>query len=201
MIASSFVHLWNPVGYPTIHVDEGTYMRRAMHLLEGLGPKEELWGYDHPYFGPIFLSTALFIVGYPDISNPDLSNKDSFRSLYMVPRLLMGILAIIDTYLVYKIGEIRYGRKIALIAATLAVMPFTWLLRGVYLESILLPFLLASILFASKPRNDKLEIQIGHRLSRLFTYRRNRPRILQLYTPNIIISAFFWALPFSQKLP
>ena len=29
----------------------------------------------------------------------------------------MGLLAVIDTYLVYKIGEIRYGRKVAFLAA------------------------------------------------------------------------------------
>lgn len=98
-----------------------------MHILEGLGLKEELWGYDHPFFGPLFLASTLFILGYPSIVIPDLSNKDSFRSLYLVPRLIMGILAVIDTYLVYKIGEIRYGKKVALIAALLfAVMPFTW---------------------------------------------------------------------------
>ena len=202
LIASSVVHLWNPVGYPTIHVDEGTYLRRAMHLLEGLGPKEELWGYDHPFFGPMFLAATLFIFGYPSITNPDLSNKDSFRSLYLVPRLIMGILAVIDTYLVYKIGEVRYGRKIAVIAAILfAVMPLTWLLRRIYLESILLPFLLASILFAIKPYNDKLEIQIGHSLGRSFTNRGNQLRILHLYIPNIVFSAIFLGLAIFTKAP
>jgi hypothetical protein len=61
-----------------------------MHILEGIGLKEELWGYDHPFFGPLFLASTLFILGYPSIVSPDLSNKDSFSSLYLVPRLIMG---------------------------------------------------------------------------------------------------------------
>jgi hypothetical protein len=44
--------------------------------------------------------------------------------LYHVPRALMGILAIIDSFLVYKIAKTRYSRKVAFISATLfAVMP------------------------------------------------------------------------------
>lgn len=108
-------------------MDEGTYMRRAMHIIEGLGLKEKLWEYDHPFFGPLFLAATLSIFGYPNITSPDIANKDSFRSLYLVPRLIMGLLAVIDTYLIYKIGEIRYGRKVAFLAAVLfALMPITW---------------------------------------------------------------------------
>jgi Dolichyl-phosphate-mannose-protein mannosyltransferase len=202
LVASSVVHLWNPIGYPTLHVDEGTYMRRAMHILEGLGLKEELWGYDHPFFGPLFLASTLFILGYPSIVSPDLSNKDSFRSLYLVPRLIMGILAVIDTYLVYKIGEIRYGKKVALIAALLfAVMPFTWLLRRIYLESILLPFLLASILFAIKPREDKHRVRLECRSDRIFRNRENRSQILQCYSFSILISGVFLGLAIFTKVP
>jgi hypothetical protein len=61
----------------------------------------------------------------------------------------MGLLAIIDTFLVYKIAERRYDTRVAVIASILfAVMPMTWLLRRILLDSILLPFLLASILLA-----------------------------------------------------
>ena len=42
----------------------------------------------------------------------------------------------------------------AFIGSTLfAVMPITWLLRMVYLDTILLPFLLASLLFANSIKN------------------------------------------------
>ena len=61
----------------------------------------------------------------------------------------MGLLAVIDTFLIYKIAERRYNRNVAFIAAILfAVMPYTWLIRRVLLEPIQLPFLLTSILFA-----------------------------------------------------
>jgi hypothetical protein len=61
----------------------------------------------------------------------------------------MGILAVIDTFLVYKIAETRYNRKVGFISATLfAVMPLSRILRGILLDSIELPFILLSILFA-----------------------------------------------------
>ena len=75
--------------------------------------------------------------------------------LYLAPRVLMGILAVIDTFLIYKISECRYNRKVALIASVLfAVMPLTWMLRRIYLDSILTPFLLSSVLFALYYNNN-----------------------------------------------
>ena len=130
-------------------------MRRAMQLLEGLGPQEsalpenEYNPYDHPYFGQVVLGLALKLAGYPHSLNPTVGEISSIQDLYLVPRLLMGILSVIDTILVYKISEKRYNRNVALIASVLfAVMPMTWLLRRILLDSILLPFLLSSILFA-----------------------------------------------------
>jgi 4-amino-4-deoxy-L-arabinose transferase-like glycosyltransferase len=145
---SAFTHLWNPVGFPAIFYDEGIYMRRAMHVMEGLGPQE--WAfYDHPYFGQIFLASTLSLVGYPGSLQPG-TDAESIASLYAVPRILMGLLAVLDTFLIFKITEHRYGRRVALIAAILfAVMPLTWLLRRILLDSILLPFLLSSVLFAT----------------------------------------------------
>jgi 4-amino-4-deoxy-L-arabinose transferase-like glycosyltransferase len=68
----------------------------------------------------------------------------------------MGILAVVDTFLIYKITERRYTRNAAFIAAVLfAVTPLTWLTRRVVLESIYLPLILSSILCAlylSHPR-------------------------------------------------
>jgi hypothetical protein len=153
LVLSAFMHLWNPVGFPAIHVDEGHYMRRAMQVLEGLGPQESIsvymFAYDHPYFGQIFLASVLNVLGYPDVLQPKVGDIHSIEMLYLIPRILMGVLAVIDTFLVYKIAETRYNRKVAFIAATLfAVLPLSWLTRGVYLDSILLPFLLSSIYFA-----------------------------------------------------
>ena len=132
-------------------------MRRAIHVLDGLGPQEPrnvTWSfeqpYDHPYFGQLFLASALGIVGYPDSLNPRVGDVYSIEMLHLVPRLLMGMLAVVDTFLIYKIAERRYSnRNIAFIAAILfAVMPMSWLTRRILLDSLFLPFLLTSILFA-----------------------------------------------------
>ena len=75
----------------------------------------------------------------------------------------MGILAIVDTFLVYKIAEFRYNRNVALIAAVLfAVMPLTWLIRRILLDSILLPFLLSSILFSIYIRRNPIKNSINN---------------------------------------
>jgi hypothetical protein len=61
----------------------------------------------------------------------------------------MGIIAVADTFLVYKISQSRYNRSIAVISSILfAVMPITWLTRRIFLDNLLLPLLLTSILFA-----------------------------------------------------
>lgn len=131
-------------------------MRRALELMEGLGLQvpplsDEYHTYDHPYFGWIFLALLLKLVGYPGLLNPAVGDLSSIQELYLVPRALMGLLAVVDTLLVFKISEHRYNRNVALIASVLfAVMPMTWLLRRILLDSILLPFLLSSILFAIK---------------------------------------------------
>jgi hypothetical protein len=68
----------------------------------------------------------------------------------------MGILAVVDTFIVYKISERRYGRNVAVIASILfAVMPMTWFLRRILLDTILMPFLLSSILFAIYANDSK----------------------------------------------
>jgi hypothetical protein len=144
---SAYTHLWNPVGFPNLFYDEGVYMRRAMHVMEGLGPQEAYY-YDHPFFGQIFLAGMLTVVGYPESLHPS-ADLHSIESLYLVPRALIGILAVIDTFLIYKISERMYNRNVALFGAILfAVMPATWFTRMILLDSLLLPFLLLSILLA-----------------------------------------------------
>jgi len=155
---SAYTHLWNPAGFPNLFYDEGVYMRRAMHVMEGLGPQEAYY-YDHPYFGQLFLGTILKLISYPESLNPT-STVDSIRLLYEVPRMLMGVLAIIDTFLIFKISERIYNRNVALLASILfAVMPSTWFSRMILLDSILLPFLLFSILLAvsTSSRSEKSE--------------------------------------------
>lgn len=154
---SAYTHLWNPVGFPNLFYDEGVYIRRAMHVMEGLGPQEAYY-YDHPFFGQIFLGGMLTIIGYPESLNPS-PDMQSIDSLYQVPRILMGILAVIDTFLIYKISERMYNRNIALFASILfAVMPVAWFTRMILLDSILLPFLLFSIflaVYATKSKSEK----------------------------------------------
>ena len=181
---SAFIHLWNPAGFPPQDADEGVYIRRALRVSEGLSPQEPLSYYDHPYFGQIFLGTLFKIIGYPDLFKP-APNESSIVTLYSVPRVLMGILAVIDTFLLYRICERRYNRNVAFIGSTLfAVMPITWLLRLVFLDSILLPFLLASILFAVMIRKSEYDKNKSH---------RNRYLIL--------LSAIFLGLAIFIKMP
>lgn len=149
---SAFTHLWNPIGFPSIHFDEDTfYLPRALILLNGGGPQQTPWTWDHPYFGQIFLAAIFKMIGYPTaFLNSGSTNIQSIHVLYMVPRIIMGLLAVLDTFLVYKIADVRYDRRAAFIASILfAVMPFGWIFRRIMLDNLLLPFLLSSILFAS----------------------------------------------------
>ena len=131
-----------------------------MQVIEGLGPQESnhtyFYPYDHPYFGQLFLGGVLKLIGYPDILSPKAGDVHSIEMLYLVPRVIMGLLAVVDTFLIYKIAEHRYNRNIAFVAAILfAVMPLSLLTRGIFLDSILLPFLLSSILFGNLFKGNK----------------------------------------------
>jgi len=125
-----------------------------MKVMENGNPQEAFF-HDHPFFGQLFLAGALAVVGYPDSLNPT-ADAQSMESLYLVPRILMGLLAVADTFLIYKISERRYNSKVAIIASILfAVMPITWFVRRILLDSILLPFFLTSILFAVYLKDPK----------------------------------------------
>jgi hypothetical protein len=113
--------------------------------------------YDHPYFGQLLLAGILSIIGYPSFLDPSAHGDvvHSVELLWLVPRSLMGILAVLDTLLIFKICENRYNQTVALIASILfAVMPTVSFLRTVFLESLLLPLLLSSIMFAVYGRNS-----------------------------------------------
>jgi hypothetical protein len=181
-----------------VWVVEGQYMHRTMHILEGLGHHHEESSiyphpYDHPYFGQYFLAGMLAVAGYPGslhLSSSTTTDGDilnSIKMIYLVPRILMGVLAIFDTFLLYKITERRYNnRTIALIASILfAVMPITWLLRKILLESLLLPLLLSSILFALYTKDPKRNYNI-----------KNNKNIL-----IILLSGIFLGLAILTKIP
>ena len=176
LIISAFTHLWNASGFPDIFFDEGAYMDRAMHVLNGLGPEEGAF-YDHPFFGQIFLAGVFTIIGYPHSLNSS-GDVASISMLYLIPRILMGILAVVDTFLIYKIADKRYGKKIALVSAALfAVMPISWIFRRILLDSILLPFLLLSILAALYSKDSKYK------------------------TPLVLLSGVFLGLAIFTKIP
>lgn len=196
---SAFIHLWNPIGFPYFHGDEGHYIRRAMHLLEGLGPQEAKSEYenpyDHPYFGQLFLAGVFSIVGYPNlvpISDGSVEElKNSVEQLYLFPRILMGLLAVLDTFLIYKITERMYSRNAAFVAAVLfAVMPLTWLTRRVVLESIFLPLILSSLLCAVylRPIYHK---DVDKRKNKFFDKETRKSNILLLISGILLGLAIF----------
>ncbi len=149
LILSAYVHLWNPAGFPDIFFDEGIYMRRAVNVLESGNPQEGVF-YDHPYFGQLVLAGFLKLAGFPD------SVQASLEASYLVPRVLMGVFAVLDTLLIYGITQKKFGKKIAVLSGILfAVMPITWLFRRILLDTILMPLLLSSILFALHSRDSQ----------------------------------------------
>lgn len=165
---SAFTHLWNLDGFPSIYRDEDHYLRKTLHVISGLGPQEKsdellsypLHPYTHPYFGQLLLAAILGGIGYPDSINPSI-DPSSIKEIYLVPRVLMGIFAIVDTFLLFKITERRYGTTIAVVASVLfAVMPLTWIIRRILLEPIQLPFLLGSILVAMYLKDYESKVRI-----------------------------------------
>ena len=147
LVLAGFTHLWNPIGFPVPNEDESIYLGRAVNFLNTLEVRDNSIGYDHPYFGQIFLAAFLGITGYQDFfSSPGHLN---YEMIFLIPRIFMGILAIADTFLIFKIAELLYNRKVGFVAAILfAVTPTTWLTRWILLDSIQLPLILLSILFA-----------------------------------------------------
>ena len=147
LVLAGFTHLWNPIGFPVPNEDESIYLGRAVNFLNTLELTDNSIGYDHPYFGQIFLAAFLGITGYQDFfSSPGHLN---YEMIFLIPRIFMGILAIADTFLIFKIAELLYNRKVGFLAAILfAVTPTTWLTRWILLDSIQLPLILLSILFA-----------------------------------------------------
>ena len=185
-------------------------MRRAMEVINGLGPQESKDVFpnpiDHPYFGQIFLAGALRLVGYPNSLNPSVISTGTTNTsdavhitemLWLIPRVLVGLLAVADTFLIYKIAERRYDNKtVALIASILfAVMPLSWMTRRIFLESIQLPLILSSILAAVYLKDSK-RIQnaavsvIGAKNSKTFKI-----------TILVLLSGVFLGLAIFTKVP
>jgi heme/copper-type cytochrome/quinol oxidase subunit 4 len=202
LILSAYTHLWNPLGFSVgPSYDENIYLRRTMNVLTNLGPQEsEL--YDHPYFLQIFLGGILLLIGYPNSLHPIVGDVVSVDMLYLVPKLIMGILSIVDTFLIYKIAECYYNKndnndnegnniRIAFIASILfAVMPITSMVRTVWIEPVQLPFLLSSVLFATYVKKGSVK-EVGGRCN------TNNRNVLIL----TLLSGIFLGLAIFTKIP
>ena len=196
---SAFVHIWNPVGFPGIHGDEGHYIRRGIHTSDGLGPQEPTSNYDHPYFGWLSLAAIFSIIGYPDSLNAEAGDTNSIERVWAAPRLIVGLLAVVDTFLIYKITERKYNNKVAFIAAILfAVMPLSWMMRRVLLESILMPLILCSVLFALyiKPIPPGFVYKENPSQERLIHRNQQQPHLL-----STLLSGIFLGLAIFTKIP
>ena len=152
---SAFTHIWNAVGFAQSSARQWyLYSQSATCGRRGSDRGKNTFFSDHPYFGQIFLGTVFTLIGYPELGVPSVCMGSplglSIEMLYTIPRILMGLLAVADTFLIYKIvPERRYHGNVAFIASILfAATPLGWLFRRMYLDPIQLPFLLTSILFA-----------------------------------------------------
>lgn len=121
-----------------------------MHVLVAHTPQEGKF-YDHPYFGQLFLVGILWLTGYPDSMHASAEDDvlKSVEQLWFIPKIFIGILGIIDTFLIYKISERRYSTKVGFIASILFAIMSISLLRIIFLESLQLPLLLSSIFFCT----------------------------------------------------
>jgi len=136
--------------------EDGTYVGRAMHVLVDQNPQEGKF-YDHPYFGQLFLAGILWLTGYPDSMHASAEGDvlKSVEQLWLVPKIFIGILGLIDTFLIYKISERRYSTKVGFIASILFAIMSISSLRTIFLESLQLPLLLSSIFFALMAKDPK----------------------------------------------
>jgi len=140
----------------------------------------------------------LSIIGYPELVDTSSSSAYSIEMAYSIPRVIMGILALIDTFLIYKIVQFRHGNKVAFIASILfAVMPLTWLTRRILLDSIMLPFILSSILFAVYyNKKTKIERTSTHRTAQ----DKNENKLSNANVILILISGIFLGLAIFTKI-
>ena len=180
-----------------------------MHVLQGLGPQESKTEFDrpfdHPYFGQLFLGGVFWAIGYPHFINISSSSFEGLKwtveQLYLYPRILMGILAVVDTFLIYKITERRYTRTAAFVGAVLfAVTPLTWLTRRVVLESIYLPLILSSILCALYLSHPRLISAGNNSKNKIFDMARSIGKFLSRSRILTFTSGLFLGLAIFTKI-
>lgn len=192
LILTSFTHLWNLGDFPYFHADEGAYMRRSFLVLSGTGIQENTGfykdAYDHPFFGQILLGNLLRLTGYPNFTVDQTA--PSIELAMAFPRMIMGVFAIIDTFLIFKICQRAYNIRIAFFASILfAVTPMTWLLRMVTLDTIALPFVLTSILVVVNLLKWNKALSL------------NKHMFLVLLSGTFLALAIFTKVPFFTMIP
>lgn len=150
LVSVGIVHAVNMANWPGFwNEDEGTYMARAWAVQTGLGahhgPAPYTYWYDHPPFGWI----QLVLWTWPVHSfSPGTVAVDSGREA-------MLIYALVSTAFVYVIAmRVGLTRPFALLATALfGLSPLSVeYLRSVFLDSIGLPWFLASFAFALSPK-------------------------------------------------
>jgi len=141
----AYTHMWNPAGFPDLYDDESAYISRSLGALDG----DVLRGYDHPFFGQVAIAGFMAAAGYPDVGAG--ADPEQLEKFYAVPRTFMGLLAVVGAFLVYRIADLRYGPRAALLASVMfAVMPVSLVLRHVLLDSVMLPLVLLSVFLAMR---------------------------------------------------
>ena len=149
---SAYTHTWNPAGFPVFHVDESRYITHGVDIMNNELPHGK---YDHPFFGKIVIGGFMYVAGYQDLLDDPSTDPSHLEAFYAYPRAFMGLLAALDTLLVYLIADRMFGRRVAAVAAVIfAIAPMSLMLRMVLLDSILLPFVLASVLLALHSRGS-----------------------------------------------
>ena len=149
---SAYTHTWNPAGFPVLVSDESVYVKRGVGVLNN----EILYGkYDHPFFGQIVIAGFMHVAGYQNLIDDPSTDPSHIEAFYAYPRAFMGLLAVIDTLLVYLIANRMFGWRVATVSAVIfAAAPMSLLLKMVMLDSILLPFVLSSVLLALYSRSS-----------------------------------------------
>lgn len=144
VIGAIAVHSFNLFGYPAYTEDEGTYLSQAWSLLtQGRIAPYTYW-YDHTPFGWILMSLWSFLTG----------GFFTFGLSVNSGRVLMVVLNALSTYFVYRITKNLTGRTEAGIAAALifAFSPLSITFqRRVFLDNIMILWLLISLFFLTKP--------------------------------------------------
>jgi hypothetical protein len=139
------VHATGITRWPSFSDDEGTYVAQAWAVANGHGLSHYTYWYDHPPLG------WLQLAGLREFAGPlldDLSAVAGGRVLMLVP--------LVASCLLLWLWARRLGIQVP--AAALAVLLFglsplsVAFLRGVYLDTIALPWVLAAFVLAGTPK-------------------------------------------------